>query len=95
MDAGVACHAITWRLTLGQSGTGPAPWSLTAIYRVPPPSNPNLMVDGPRVAIKGTWTTTKGTTHYGPAAVYRLTSDARRAVSFVRISEELVHMLAR
>jgi hypothetical protein len=52
------------------------------------------MVDGPRVALKGTLTMTKGTKFHASALVFRLTSEAGRKVSFVRISDELVHMLA-
>jgi hypothetical protein len=59
MDRGAGGHAITWRLALGLARNGSAPWSVTAIYWVPPASTPNAMVDGPRVALEGTWTTAK------------------------------------
>jgi hypothetical protein len=91
MEPGANCHAITWRLTLGPAANGPASWTLTATYGVPPASNPNLMIDGPKVALKGTWI--KATRRDAPGMVYRLTSDARRTMSFVRISDELVHVL--
>ena len=93
LDAGAACHAITWRIRFEPPINGSAAWSLTAQYGVPPPSNPNLMIDGPKVALKGTWTTTKGAGRDASALVYRLTSEARRTVAFVRISDDLVHML--
>jgi hypothetical protein len=54
---------------------------------VPPPSNPNAMIDGPTVALSGSWTAMKSN------AGYLLTSDARRTVKLASISDELVHML--
>ena len=93
LDVGAPCHAITWRIRLEPSTDGRAGWSLTATYGVPPASNPNLMVDGPKVTLKGTWTVTKGAGRDVSASVYRLTSEARRTVAFVRISDDLVHML--
>jgi hypothetical protein len=93
MDRGTACHAITWRLALATFTSAPASWTLTAAYGVPAPSNPNAMVDGPRVALKGTWTTSRGTKFDASAIIYRLTSEAGRTITFGRVSEELVHIL--
>ena len=62
-----ACQTISWRLALGPARNGSAPWSVTAIYWVPPASTPNAMVDGPRVALKGTLTMTKGTKFHASA----------------------------
>jgi len=94
MDAGAACHAITWRIRIERPVDGRGAWTLTATYGVPPPSDPNLMIDGPKVVLKGSWITVNGTRQDPAAVSYRLTSDAGRTVSFVRISDELVHMLA-
>ena len=93
ISAEAPCHAVTWKLTMDAPEKGRSAWRLTAVYGIPPASNPNLMVDGPRVAIDGTWTSNATA---GPAgrAVYRLsTGTPQRTMSFAKVADGLVHVL--
>ena len=63
------------------------------MYGIPPASNPNAMVDGPRVAIDGTWTsdTAAGRSR---RTTYRLTTGTpQRVLSFANVADGLVHVL--
>ena len=85
MARDAACHAVTWRLTLDESASGDHKFSLDAQYGVPPPGNPNQMVDGPRVSVAGTAQTS--------ARAYTLTTgSAQRALALTRISNDLLHV---
>jgi hypothetical protein len=87
------CHALTWKLTLDTPESGRGAWRLTAVYGIPPASNPNAMVDGPRVAIDGTWTS-DASAGPGGRTVYRLsTGTPQRTMSFAKVADGLVHVL--
>ncbi len=93
ISAEAPCHALTWKLTLDTPENGRGAWRLTAVYGIPPASNPNLMVDGPRVAIDGTWTS-NATAGPGGRTVYRLsTGTPQRTMSFAKVADGLVHVL--
>ena len=83
-----------WRLTLStnQNNGAPAAYSLTARYRIPAPNNPNQSADGPEVTSRGTWELLKSTYTWPGAAVYQLRSE-NRSLSFVKVGENLLHML--
>ena len=85
MDSGAACHAVTWRLRLDESAPSGPRFSLDAQYGVPPPGNPNQMIDGPRVSLQGTLQAT--------TRAYTLTAGStRRALALTRISNDLLHL---
>jgi len=92
-SADAPCHAVTWKLSIDAPEKGRGAWRLTAVYGIPPASNPNLMVDGPRVAIDGTWTS-DATAGPGGRIAYRLsTGTPQRTLSLARVADGLVHVL--
>lgn len=93
LSAEAPCHAVTWKLTLDAPENGRGAWRLTAVYGVPPASNPNAMVDGPRVSIDGTWTS-DATAGRDGRVTYRLsTGTPQRTLSFAKVADGLVHVL--
>ena len=87
------CHAVTWKLSLDPAQNGRGAWRLSAVYGVPPASNPNLIVDGPRVALDGTWTSDTAAGR-GRRTTYRLTTGTpQRVLSFANVADGLVHAL--
>ena len=91
-----AVHCISWRLTFSAqivdaiSGT----FKLAAAYEVPTRSNPNRGEAGPKVTSEGTWEIVKGAKFNLAAPVYRLTTaKSGRTVSFVKVSDALLHLL--
>ena len=93
LPAGAPCHAITWRLTLGPTRNGTSIASVRAVYGIPPASNPNQMVEGPKVALDGAWEMI-ASANDAVAPLYRVTIDRpRRSLSFVRITHDLIHLV--
>ena len=91
MPAGEKCHAIKWELTLGTADAANR-WSLTAVYGVPPASNPNAMIDGPRVTKQGTLSRATVQRFGGASTVFRLTGDAGSSIAFAQIGADLVNL---
>lgn len=90
LSSTAACHAIAWRLTL----LSDQKMRLSAEYRIPPPSNPNQIEAGPKVSVQGTWSAAKGARFHPDATVYTLLSTGSgKRLSFVKISDGLLHML--
>ena len=93
IGADAPCHAVTWRLSMDAPDSVRGSWRLTAVYGIPPASNPNAMVDGPRVTIDGTWTRDAATPR-GARIIYRLsTGTPQRTLSFAKVADGLVHVL--
>src|SRR5688572_5610459 len=91
LGAEAPCHAVTWKLSMDAPGNGRGAWRVSAVYGVPPVSNPNAMVDGPRVALEGTWTI-DATSGRGKGTTYRLTTGTpQRALSLAKVADGLVH----
>ena len=83
LAADAPCHAVTLRFDFAATdSTGPV-WMMDAVYGVPPRSNPNLMITGPRVITRG------HVEHSGNT--YRLTARSGKAISFRQISSTLAH----
>ena len=86
------CHAVTWKLSLDAPQNGRGAGRLSAVYSVPPASNPNAMVDGPRVTLNGTWTSDNSAG--GRRTTYRLTTGTpHRVLSYANVADGLVHVL--
>jgi hypothetical protein len=95
MAPAAACHAITWRLALVTNGNGPSTWKVAATYGIPARSNPNQMVDGPKVALEGALEVGRGTRSNDVAIVYRLRTDrSDRSLYLVHVGDDLLHFLA-
>ena len=96
LAADAPCHCIVWELTLSTNeSTGlPTTYSLSARYQVPKRSNPNQSEDGPKVTSRGTCEIGTGVQCGPDAVVYRLKAeDSKRSVSFVKMEENLLHVL--
>lgn len=94
LAANALCHYIKWELALStnQSTGLPATYKLNAQYHVPVRSNPNQSEEGPKVTAEGTWEIVKDAK--SGAAVYRINSEKTgRSLSFVKVGENLIHML--
>ena len=88
--ADAPCHAITVQLRIGSGGR----WTLNAAYTVPTPSDPYATVDGPRVTLEGVLERANGSTYERNATVYRMNREQpRRSLSFVEISESVLHAI--
>src|SRR5688572_6912697 len=92
MPAGATCHAIKWKLTLGTAEAANR-WSLTAVYGVPPASNPGAMIDGPRVTKQGTLTSSTVERLGAASTVFRLTGDAGSSIAFGQVGADLVNLV--
>lgn len=93
LGAEAPCHAVTWKLSMDAPQNGRGAWRLSAVYGVPPASNPNAMVDGPRVMLDGNWTSDPAAG--GRRMTYRLTTTGipQRVLSFATVADGLVHVL--
>ena len=92
LAAEAPCHAVTWKLSMDAPTNGRGAWRLSAVYGVPPASNPNAMVDGPRVTLDGMWTS--DTASGGRRTTWRLTTGTPpRVLSFTNVADGLVHVL--
>ena len=90
------CHSITWRLVLSTQQNSRATFQLGVTYGLPARRNPNLIEQGPAVAMEGTWEIVKGTTSDPEARVYRIhAGKPERTLSFVKVGGDLLHLLAR
>ncbi|HTD65823.1 MAG TPA: hypothetical protein VK846_04745 [Candidatus Limnocylindria bacterium] len=90
------CHSVTWQVTLftNQPTGRPSTFSLTALYHVPMRSNPNRSEDGPKVAWRGTWEILPNVKSGPGQVIYRLTAgESKRSLSFVKVSDGLLHLL--
>ena len=87
----LSCHNIQWRLTLA---TNQSTFTVSARYQVARPDNPNQSMDGPEVTAGGRWEMVNGAKG-SHATVYRLTAEkSGRSISFVKIGEHCLHLLA-
>jgi hypothetical protein len=83
MPAGATCHAIRWELTLGTAEDANR-WRLTAVYGVPPATNPGAMIDGPRVTKQGTLTSSTVQRLGAASTVFRLLATRDRRLRSLR-----------
>jgi len=95
LSANAACHAITWQLILRGAPNAPGQWNLTAVYGVPPPNDPNQMVEGPRVTLDGVLEKTSRAKADIGTFVYRLVSNgSQKSLSLAEINDSILHVLA-
>lgn len=95
MTPGAPCHAVKWSLTFIPERSGlryNLRWILDATYGVPAPSNPNAMVDGPKVKLVGVEPRTDSPLR--PSSTYRLTmKKPARTLTLRRVAGELLHFV--
>lgn len=94
MDRAAACHAVRWNLTFDTPGTDATPWSATAVYGVPPSGNPNQMIDGPKVSVRGVYRRTAGGRGSIKAAYQLVIDGSGRSMTFAQLGDDLLHELA-
>jgi hypothetical protein len=90
------CHSITWQLALStnQNSRRPSTFDLAVLYRIPTRHNTNQSEDGPKVKIRGTWEIVKDAESRASTVIYRIHAEQpERSLSFVQVSENLLHLL--
>jgi len=89
---------MLWRIVLYQDpATGsPTTYELNSAYGVSKQGTPDLVRGGTQIDMAGKWEVLKGTQSDPAATVYRLNpDDPPMTVSFVKISDDLIHLLDR
>jgi hypothetical protein len=92
------CERITWQLTLltQQNTRLPATYKLVSTYGIQAQSAPGFVEGGTTVEVQGTWAIVKGTKSSPDAVVYALNADKpQRSMSFVKVGDQLLHLLNR
>jgi hypothetical protein len=97
IPADTNCELMTWKIILYQDSAGtPTTYALESAYGV---SQANTMYPaggGTAIAMEGNWDIVKGTKTDPDADVYQLYSeDSQVAVSFVKMDEDILHVLNR
>lgn len=76
------CDMAVWRVTFNTDST----YTLNASYGMSQPNSPNIRGGGTQVIMQGKWTAENG--------IIRLsTSDPKISVSFLKVSNDLLHLL--
>jgi hypothetical protein len=90
------CEQMIWKLVLySDAATGnPTTYKLDSAYGVPKQGTPDMVGGGTPVIMAGKWDISKGTKTAPNAIVYQLNPDGpRKAVSFQKISDDILHVL--
>lgn len=95
IPASVNCEMVRWRLTLFQKpgSFDAATYELNFSYGLPQPNTNGLINGGTTVARKGRWTTAHGTTTDPNGVTYELDKGSERAMSFLTLDRNLLHLL--
>ncbi|MBI1881808.1 MAG: copper resistance protein NlpE N-terminal domain-containing protein [Chloroflexi bacterium] len=97
IPADTHCEQMIWKFVLYQDpATGtPTTYTLKSAYGVPQQGTPGLAGGGTAIGLEGSWAIVKGTKLDPDAVVYQLNSDnPPTTVSFLRMSEDILHILA-
>lgn len=98
IPADAECEQMIWSLVLYQNPqTGdPTTYQLNSAYGMSKPNTNDLIGGGTPIVMDGKWTITTGTQSDSGATVYQLNpDDAQNTVSFLRVNENLLHILNR
>jgi hypothetical protein len=90
------CNQVIWKLTLHQDpATGdPTTYQLAVSYGMSQQGTTGLQGGGTQINLEGAWTRSKGTADNPDAVVYQLSPDDPEAsISFVRLGDNLLHLL--
>jgi hypothetical protein len=96
IPADTNCEQMIWKFILYQDPPTGAPttYTLDSAYGVPQQGTNGLEGGGTAIAMEGTWSVVKGTQADPGAVVYQLNSDQLQpAVSFLKLNEDLLHLL--
>jgi len=89
---------MIWKIILYQDPAAKAPttFKLESAYGVPKQGTPGLERGGTPIEMEGSWAIVEGTKIDPDAVVYQLNADNDQpAVSFVKMSDDLLHVLTR
>ena len=88
------CVKITWHLTLSTNENALATYKLVATYGMQAQSQPGFVNEGTTVQLEGTWQIIKGAKSNPDAAVYEIQAEKpRRSLSFIKMGDNLLHLL--
>lgn len=92
------CELMIWKIFLYQdSATGtPTTYTLESTYGVSQPNTTGPAGGGTAISMKGNWSIAKGTKANPETDVYQLyTEDSQVAMSFVKMGDDVLHVLNR
>jgi hypothetical protein len=98
IPAGTDCDQMIWTLVLHQDPQTAAPttYSLQTSYGLSKQGTNDLIDGGTTVSMEGKWTMTTGTKSDPDAIVYQINpDDAQRTISFLKVSDGLIHVLSQ
>ena len=98
IPADTNCEQMIWKIILYQdSATGaPTTYALESAYGVPQQGTVGLVGGGTPIVMEGSWIIVKGTKIDPDAVVYQVNSDnPQTAVSFLKMAEDILHVLSR
>ncbi|HJS18177.1 MAG TPA: hypothetical protein VJ785_05490 [Anaerolineales bacterium] len=95
IPAGSDCEQMIWNLVLYQDPeTGsPTTYSLKSAYGLPRQNTNGLVGGGTPISMEGNWSITTGTKTDPEAVVYQIQGDPQTTVSFLKVSDDLLHIL--
>jgi hypothetical protein len=96
IPADTNCEQMIWKVILYQDPATETPttYILESTYGVPQPNTTGLEEGGTPIAMEGKWAIVIGTKTDPEAEVYQLYSgDSQIAVSFLKMSEDILHVL--
>lgn len=92
------CEQMIWSLVLYQDAKTGAPttYHLQSAYGLSKPNTNDLIDGGTPIVMEGTWTITTGAKSDPAATVYQIDpDDPQTTVSFLKVNENLLHVLDR
>jgi len=96
IPAGVDCELIKWNLVLYQDKSTKAPttYTLHCSYGMAKQGTRGFIGGGKKIAMEGPWTIMKGTASNSHSVIYQLKDNKTdKAISFLRIGNDLLHLL--
>jgi hypothetical protein len=89
------CEQMIWKFVLYQDSAGtPTTYRLASAYGLPQPNTTGLAGGGTPITMDGKWSIAKGIKSDPDAEVYQFYSeDSQVAVSFLKISDDILHVL--
>src|SRR5215216_118686 len=96
IPADTDCEQMIWKLILYQDPVigSPTVYTLDSVYGVPQQGTNGLAGGGTPITMEGRWAVLTGTKLDPEAVVYRLNPDnPQTAVSFLKLNEDILHLL--
>jgi len=89
------CELIKWNLTLFQDQTNntAATYKLHCTYGLPQQGTTGFLHGGKQVDLEGKWTIDKGTAPNSRTIIYRLHDQTNKTISFLKLNDNLLHLL--